>query len=192
MCLTKSCNVILRVNLIVDGGRNFWGSKPFTEELFFCFDEKQKQNIVSEFFAKRSMSYSMDDNHYVCTVFEFRHGSKRWYWQIPFFWRTKRYGTQHGWLGFPKNHRSSFVAAAIGCYAHWCKQQVSQWRQINFFSSSGFLQFAHLSNFSSAQFLIGLNQQSRTSRVDAPNIVPFNQQSEWIDSYWTICYFPRS
>lgn len=105
--------MILRANLTGEGGRNFWGSKPFTEELFFCFDEKQKQNIVSEFFAKRSMSYSMDDNHYVCTVFEFRHGSKRWYWQIPLFWRTKRCGTQHGCLGFPKNHRSSFVAAAI-------------------------------------------------------------------------------
>ena len=57
--------------------------------------------------------WNMDDKFYVCTVFEIRHGTKRWYWQIPLYWWTKRYGTQHGWLGFPKNHRSSFVAAAI-------------------------------------------------------------------------------
>ena len=29
----------------------------------------------------------------------------------------------------------------IGCYAHWCREPVSQWRQINFFPISGFLQF---------------------------------------------------
>ena len=127
----QNCIVILRVNLIDESGRYFWGSKPITEELLCCFDEKNLvsgeirkpvKNIVSGFFAKRSMSYSMYDNSYLCTVFEFRHGSKSWYWQIPLYWWTKRYGTQHGWLGFPKNHRGSFVAVAIGCYAHWCKQ----------------------------------------------------------------------